>query len=438
MSFFVALTFVLSFGGVAKAALADHFSVVGNEKSTAVNPATGRMVTYLTNADHINTHTYPHSRCFVENDRYVLVESVRPRPDGSPASGSGIDYRNTERQILAIDRISGDIYFIDHLLVENTAYYGTAHISTSQMFHLDYAPKTNTLVYYNMTGHNLYLVDLDTGQKTHLWHCSAGTIGDPPSISEDGKRVMVYVLHPGPASSALFYGVTKAVYAFDIENNTVVKGPYLVHTFTDRRYNNGADTIIGLAHVIVNPVNIDEFSFSRGFSGRSDGSIHTARLWYGKADGSLVQMAIPSPAGIVHTHEIWGPKGEFMYVVELPGTGGIVKFNPRTGYRETLVSDIDPRCLHLTCDGSERYFTYETQTSGTIKPLDQYENHVEGIFLFDNVTKQITHLVDVMEGLNHPRQVHPQINEDATLVAYTEAEGPTSKVAVIETGIGGN
>jgi hypothetical protein len=420
--------FILVLYGCSFAGISSEFQLIGNEKTSSVDPETGARVYYLTSADHMNTHAYPHSRTFAEDDQYVIVESSRPRPDGTDNGGDFPSYTK-ERQLLAVNISTGGIYHIDSLLVEDVAQYGSSHFYTSSQYHTDYSPDTNNLVYYDMTGHNLYLMDFDTGDKKLLWHCNEGTIGDPPSISQDGSRIMVYVTHPGPASDSMLRGTSKGVYAIDLDDTTVIKGPYLVYATIDRRL---SDTTMGLAHIIVNPANPDEFSFSRGYGGYSDGSIEKTRVWYGRVESPLIKAALPTPAGMIHTHEIWGPQGKYMYLVALEGTGAIWKFDPRTEKKEILTQGINPRCLHVSTCGSERFFVYETQTSHTIKPLDEYSNHTESVYLFDRITGNTVKLSNVVEGLNHPRHVHPQLNMAGDKVVYTESDESGSKIALIE------
>jgi hypothetical protein len=118
--------------------------------------------------------------------------------------------------------------------------------------------------------------------------------------------------------------------------------------------------------------------------------------------------------------------------VALEGTGAIWKFDPRTEKKEILTQGINPRCLHVSTCGSERFFVYETQTSHTIKPLDEYSNHTESVYLFDRITGNTVKLSNVVEGLNHPRHVHPQLNMAGDKVVYTESDESGSKIALIE------
>ena len=56
---------------------------------------------------------------------------------------------------------------------------------------------------------------------------------------------------------------------------------------------------------------------------------------------------------------------------------------------------------------------------------------MEDIVLLDVPTGKITTLAHQMGGLYHPRHIHPTINRKGNKVAFTVADGPNSKVAVI-------
>jgi Tol biopolymer transport system component len=354
------------------------------------------------------------------------MESTRPRPDGTLISG--------ERQLIAADIQTGQLYWIGVLAYENTAQYGKYHIGVSSAYHADYSPKTNALLYYDMTSHNLYLRDFNTRKNTLLWSVATGTIGDPPSISEDGSRAIIYVRHPGPAATDTLYGTTIAMYVLDINiPNACMQGtPRLVTTFPERK--NSLHPYVNACHVQLNPVNIEEFSFCHGYNEVSSGDVLAARVWYGKTDGSLVRMTSLVPKGRIQTHEIWGPLGKFMYVVEMQtdGKGNVVRIDPRTGELKTIVSGTPAvnRCLHINMSGDEKKLVWDTQCRD---PLDQYQNHLENITLYNVDTQTTTVLARQLEGLNHPRHMHPNMTKDGSKVAFTVAEGSKSKVAFVST-----
>jgi Tol biopolymer transport system component len=396
-------------------------------------------VVFLTDGEYINSTQYPHNKAWLENDRYLMFESTRPRPDGKPSTGDNSNYRHVERQLLAADVKTGDIYHLATLEVEDDAKYGKYHLPMSTQYHSDYAPATNTVVYYDMSGHNLYLLDLDTGKRNLIWNVTTGTLGDPPTISDDGKMVGVYVFYPGPDEDDKLGGKTCAIYtiAIDPRKNDKAAEPYLVTSSPDPKtviYQPGNSKYdgrpgdINLNHVVINPANKDELSFCRGYLGYSDGTVNKSRLWFAKTDGSLIKNSCVTPRDHIHTHPIWGPQGRYMYVVDIKGTGSILRVDPRTSETEYILTDTSPRCLHITTDRDENIFVYDTQGG---HPKDDYGNHLENIMLYDARTKKLTRLARQMEGLNHPRHMHPLLSRDGSKVCFTVADKANSRVAVM-------
>ena len=430
-SILVLLSLVLCTDG-ARAQLAGHFPVIGNERHVVTDRVSGREVIFLTDGKYINSTQYPHNRGWLENDRYVMFESTRPRPAGKPATGDNSDYRHVERQLLAADVETGDIYWLATIEVEDTARYGRHHLAMSTQYHADYAPATHSVVYYDMTGHNLYMLSLTTGERRHVLHVPDGTIGDPPTICDDGTRVMIYIAYPDPARSPLFGGRTTIAAYLDINpaTNEAVGPLHPVYSWTHRRYPiaGNPDNDINICHAVINPANKDEFSFCHGYNGYSDGSIDCVRTWYGRTDGSVIRMANPTPKGHIFTHEIWGPKGRLIYYVDIVNSGGISAVDPRTGEVTKLIENVMPRCLHISLSGDEKRIVFDTQRA---TPMDENLNHLEDVVLFDVATGKTRVLAHQMEGRDHPRQMHPSLNRKGDKVHFTVADGPNSKVAVV-------
>lgn len=415
-----------------QAKLADHFMKSGNEKASVQDAVSHKTVTFLTSGDYINSSQYPHNKAWLENDKYVMFESLRPRPDGQPSTGDNSDYRHTERQLMAADVESSDLYWLASLEVEDTTQYGSYHLSMSSMYHTDYAPASNSVVYYDMSGHNLYMLSLNTGERKLIYNAANGTIGDPPTISDDGTRVVVYIAHPGPANSTLFAGRTTSIVYFDIDpqTNDVIGEPVTVYTYAYKKYPTEAvpNNSISLSHAVINPSDKDEMSFCHGYAGYADGSVEMARVWYLKMDGSEMRMACPTPVDHIHTHEVWSAKGN-IYFVDIKGTGGISSVNPGTGEVKRLIDGINPRCLHISVSEDEKRIVFDTQSS---TPLDENLNHLESIGFFDVESGQVRVLARQMEGKDHPRHMHPLITRKGDKVCFTVADGSNSKIAVVD------
>lgn len=426
------ILFLPVFALCAGAKLADSFMKIGNEKHTVYDTVSGKTVTFLTSGQYINSSQYPHNKAWLEDDKYVMFESVRPRPDGAASTGDNSDYRNTERQLLAADVQSGDIYWLASLEVQEAAIYGKYHFATSTQYHSDYAPGSNSVVYYDMSGHNLYILSLNTGQKKLLLNVANGTIGDPPTISDDGTRAVIYIIHPGPDNTLMFAARTTSIVYIDIDpaTNDMIGSPVVVYTYANKRYPTPSvpNNSISLSHAVINPANKDEMSFCHGYAGYADGSVEMARIWYLKMDGSEVRMAAPTPADRIHTHEVWAANGRLIYFVDIKSSGGISSVEPRTGKVTKLIDGINPRCLHISVSADEKRIVFDTQRS---TPVDENLNHLEDVMLFDADTGQLRVLAHQMEGRDHPRQMHPLITRSGKMVCFTVADGPNSKIAVV-------
>ncbi len=418
--------------------IADVFPKIGCEKEVVKDETTGRTITYLTSGEFMNCHNYPHNRSWLENEQYILVESSRPRADGTynGKPGSESPHFICERQLLAINVSTGNIYHLDTLEMEDYSLY-PGHLPISSQYHADYSPVTNTLIYSDMTGHKLYLLDLNTGKKNCIWHLRDGTFDNVPAMSKNGKVAIVFVAYPGPAKTDLLYGRTTVAFRLDIQGIQLEKDPSLLYSFTDL-IDPADGRRIAPCHPDINPVDPKVWDFCRGFLHGSDGTVLKSRTWWGKTDGSMIAVTAVTPKNRIFTHEIWGPKGQFIYYVDIPSptdlTGGVSRIDPRIGKPETIFEGLLPRCLHITLDENENRIVYETQSYTKDNPLDEYNNHLEWLGIFNMKTKKHTRILRFLEGRDHPRQAHPAINGDGTKVAFTTADGYNSRVAIIDVG----
>lgn len=393
----------------------ESFPKIGNEKDVVVDERTGREVVFLTCPDRMDTLYYPTCRSWTRDGRYMLLESDRPRPDGTS--------RPLERQLLAADAETGDLLWLATLEVESTSAYGPNHLRISSQYHADYCPQTHRIVYYDMTGHRLYLLDLGTGERRPLWHMTSGTIGDPPSIAEDGSRIVFYAAHPGPPETDWFTGETFTIYALDLEpaSGEPRGRPYVITSYAARKGANYVENPrdrIHINHCQVNPANPDEVSYAHEYGGSpADGSRAKSRLWFTRVDGGGEGPLTPTPAGRWHTHEVWGPLGEWIYYVD---GGDVARIHVASRRIEKITDGMEPRASHLTVSRDEATVVVDSFTS---LGEDGDGNTVYPLVTVDVATGRSEVLAGQAGGQGHPRHPHPNLSPCGTKVGFTVAVG---------------
>ena len=249
-----------------------------------------------------------------------------------------------------------------------------------------------------MTGHRLYWLSLTTGKRELLWHMTDGIIGDPPSISTDGKRVVFYVWHPGPAENSHFTGTTNAIYSLDIDPATgKASGPLrMVTVYAGRKgpdygKNKSDQTLIN--HCQVNPKYPDRIGYAHQYNGSvSNGSWERARIWATYVDGRDEGPLLITPAGRWHTHEVWGPMGDWIYFVD---SGDIARVNASDKRVQTLAKGLNPLALHLTVSADESRIVFDTVSSWQ---YDKDDTRSSPLVLLDVPSGKTTTLTSLRAG----------------------------------------
>lgn len=402
----------------------ETFINIGNEREVVKDERTGREIVFLTGAEHVDALYYPTCRSWTKGGRFLLIESERPSPDGTQ--------KPLERQLLMADVESGDLFWLATLDVENTAKYGDRHLRMSSQFHADYSPDTHRIVYYDMTGHHLYLLDLTTGRTEDLYHMKDGTIGDPPSIAEDGSRVVFYAGHPGPPENDRFTGRTFTIYGLDLDPETgKPEGDiYVITSYTGRKGNNYKENprdTVHINHCQINPKHPDRISYAHEYGGApTDGSPMKARLWFTRADGSDEAPLMLTPVGRYHTHEVWGALGEWLYFVD---TGDVARIHVPTRKIEMITTNMEPRASHISVSRDETVVVADA-LRGFGKTSDG--TPLAGIVKVDVGTGKTELLAVQPFGYGHPRHTHPNISPDGKKVGFTVACGENSRAGYIE------
>ena len=390
---------------------------------TKVDKDTGVTMHIVTDTPTINTIGYPTCRTWSRDGRSLFIESTRPRPDGTS--------HPKERQLLKVDIEDGKVTHLATLEAEDVAPYGAAHMRVSSQYHADYAPEANTLVYYDMTGHNMYLLNLDTGKRARILHEPEGTIGDPPAISHDGTRVVYYVFYPG-IENRFFTGANTVIFALDVDPVTceAVGEPQVVVAYPGRkgsRFAENARDQVHVNHCQINPANKAHISYAHEFHGFGvDGNLMKTRLWQVMVDGTDNRPLDRQKPGDGHTHEVFGPKGDTLYFVS---RGEVYAIDFATGKKRLVFDAVEHGACHITVSPDERWIAADMFSHAD---KDEHGNPMSGVLLVDTKTGRQQVLCRFPRGNSHPFHPHPNFSPDGKRIAFTIADGPNSQVGWVD------
>ena len=373
---------------------------------------------YVTSEPCLNTIAYPTCRTWTADGKCLFIESTRPRPDGTQVPH--------ERQLLKINIETGEAAHLATLEVEDTKQYGVGQVGASSQYHTDYAPEANVLVYYDMTGHNMYLLDVATGRSNRILHEPEGTIGDPPAITPDGTRVVYYVLYRSIANRFLS-NVTSVIFALDVDPKTLeaVAEPKIVTAYAGRVVEGRPNGVI-INHCQVNPKDRDHYCYAHEFGGtRTDGSLTLTRCWENR---NGIDRPLDRPTERQgQTHEVIGPLGTSLYFVE---NWHVSAVDFATYQKRQICEDSALRPSHITVSPDEKWIAADIW--GGKEPLDDGLFH-SGVLLIEAATGKIEVLCRFPRGQGHPRHPHPNFSPDGTKIAFVVADGPdTSQVAFVD------
>jgi hypothetical protein len=409
---------LLIIGLVASSALCAADQIV-----TKRDEETGLDLHYVTSEPCLNTIGYPTCRTWSADGKWLFIESTRPRPDGTTG-------HQHERQLLKVSIETGEAVHLATLEVEDTKQYGVGQVGASSQYHCDCAPEADVLVYYDMTGHNMYLLDVATGKSNRILHEAEGTIGDPPAITPDGTRVVYYVLFRSLPNRFLG-GVTSVIFALDVDPKTLEAAgePKVITAWPSRLHpalaHRGPNGVI-VNHSQVNPKDKDHYCYAHEFGGaRTDGSLLLTRCWENR-DG--IDRPLDIPVNLEgQTHEVIGPLGTSLYFVENWHVSAV----DFASYQKRKICDDSPlRPSHITVSPDEKWIAAD-KWGGDEPPQDGL--YPSGIILIEVATGKVELICHFLRGPSHPRHPHPNFSPDGTKIAFVVADGPeTSQVAYVD------
>jgi len=282
-----------------------------------------------------------------------------------------------------------------------------------------------------MTGHNMYLLDLTTFRRERILHEPEGTIGDPPSISLDGSRVVYYVIYPA-IENRYFTDLNSVIFALDVDPVTLkpTGEPRVIEAFPGRKGTTYADNPrdqVHVNHCQINPANKDHISYAHEFHGCNvDGSLYKSRLWQVMVDGTGKRPFVRQWPGDGFTHEVFGPKGHSLYFIS---NGGIYCTDFTSGQKKLLVDASNYGACHMSVSPDERFIAADLWLN---EGTDKHGNPISGILLADTATGDHRILCKFPRLHRHPGHPHPNFSPDGRKIAFTLADGPNTQVAYVD------
>lgn len=392
---------------------------VGNEMEIKVDPKTGKEIRYLTKGNYQNGIFYPHARGWSADSRYLWFSSSRPRPDGTGHDG--------QMQLMAANTQNGNLYWLATL-------DGKGPFPTREIFnHGDYSPGTGVIVFFDMFEHDLYAYRVSDGKLSHLYHLESGRFGPPPSLTNDGRRLVFWASFKGPGPNEFFGGATAGVFVADLDQDGInlVAPPRMVTSYSTQIIPNVKATkgppTESLSHGQINPLAPNLIAFCHGSYAPPDGTEATTRMWMVRADGTNQRPITPTPVGRYQTHELWAPDGKGMYYVD---TGELRKVSVPGGQVEVIAKDLKPVALHLTVSADESRIAYDAWLPD--QQPDANGDTLGEVWWYDVNAHRAERLARVPWADRYHSHAHPKISPDGSQIAFTVADGLNSRVAVVK------
>lgn len=395
-------------------------AIVATPVRNVVDPETGVTVRYVTNRPGVNTLAYPTCRSWHRDGRRLLFETNRPSKEtAGPAVLS---------EILTVDTETGEMKPLVSL-TEPDPPLSPSDPRRQPFYRFDYAPEANVLVYFDIRAHSFHLLNPDTGQTACVLKDDPGTIGNPPSISPDGRRIVYYATFEA-ARNKYFGGKIFAVFALDVDPVSMeAKGdPKVITAYPTRFVESAAKQMpdgVLVNHSQVNPKDPDHYCYSHQYMGvRSDGSLLTTRMWENR-DGLDRPIYRPKP-GEWQTHELFGPLGRMFYFVE---NWGVCSVDLKTHKKRVIYDGKPMHAVHISVSPDEKWIAAD---NWDFAKTDGDGNSPGAIFLIEVRTGKSKLLCRIPAGAQQPRHLHPNFSPDGRRVAFTVADGKNSQVAYVD------
>lgn len=383
----------------------------GNEMEKVVDVETGRTVVYLTGGDSIDTQFHYHGETWGEiNGRtYLFFASSRERPAEAGKTRPG------ERQIMAVDVETGDLYYLT--TVPNEGPGGLAQINV-RPYYSTYSAEAKTIFFFNKKRNEIYGYNCLTGEQKKMLDLPEGAVSRELDDAVDKQRI-------------------RLIYPYTIRTKTGQLG-YIVVSDFDRDLNLIATRVVAncpedeaLNHVEINPQNHDLFFYKHHRSQQPTGRFILSPVCIkdlSKPDSSDV---IVNPDGRTIDHMIWSASGVYTYWDD--NAGNLMRYSRQTGITEKVGDGIN---IHNYLSSDETLWVYDLRKDPPYfsQPFDGMTVKCwrGSIWIHNMAANNSAKYANIIWGDPHPRHPHAVFSPDNRRISFvTGMDNENSRIAMM-------
>jgi hypothetical protein len=347
---------------------------------------------------------------------YLFIESCRERP---PAAGAG---RPGERQILAADTGSGDLYYITTIPNERPTPNNTTQWASRQ-YRCDFFAPLGELVFLDKALRKIRAHNVLTGRQRLLLELPSGTTSrqfTTAPLAGGGIRLAYsYTVSGGggPARDVIAYSDFDRDFKPRETRVVLESPPGDAYDHVDMRRGD-PDCIFYYHHS----------GFIKGRGGFERNLLHIVNL---KNPAGVDRIV--NPDNSTADHHTWGDSGKYMYWDN--NRGSMYRYDVDGGKLELIGKS---GCIHNKTSPDETLWAYDIRAQ---LPFETFkgdngtaiENWWGEMFIYDLVTRRHTKLADIVWAHPHPRHPHTHFSPDGTRLSFVTgvSGGVNTRVAVV-------
>jgi hypothetical protein len=379
-----------------------HWIHIGNEMEDTVADATGRPLRYITAGNEVETHFHYHNTSWgwIQGQEYLFIESCRQRP---PAAGTG---RPGERQILAANAGTGDMYYITTIPNDNPA---NSSQWESRQYRCDYFKPWNELLFLDKSLRKIWAHNCISGKQKVIFELPPKTTSRQFAAAElknGGIRFAYSYSEPVPGGRQIMDII--AYSDFDRDFNPV-------ETKIVRRSKPGE----AYDHVNMRPGDPDCIFYYHHFGGiqeRGGFAFDMIRV-LNLTDPDNTEFTL-NPDNSTADHHTWSASGRYIHWDDNRGTMFRYDVDKRT------VEVIGKSgCIHNRTSPDETLWAYDIRAQ---MPYEKFkadngvtiENWWGEMFIYDIPNKRHVKLADIVWASPHPRHPHVHFSPDGTRISF--------------------